>query len=80
MRRFLSYVLPFLLIIIFFRFFNFILFYAIRFWYITLPLGLYIFYEIRKSRKQKKFKDQTGLDPDKEVKLKDKPVIEDDEK
>jgi len=56
------------------------MYFAIRFWYISIPLALYLLYEFRKSRKQKKFKQDTGLDPENEVKLKEDAVIEDEEK
>ncbi len=80
MKNFLNYIIPFLVLILVFRFFSFIMYFAIRFWYISIPLVLYLLYEFRKSRKQKKFKQDTGLDPEKEVKLKDDPIIEDEEK
>ena len=80
MRNLLNYIIPFLILILVFRFFNFIMYFAIRFWYISIPLALYLFYEFRKSRKQNRFKQDTGLDPDNEVKLKDDPIIEDEEK
>ena len=58
-----------------FRFFGFILRFGIKFWYIAVPLIiiLYLF------RKKKVKNNIDGLDPDKEIKLKDKPIIEDDE-
>ena len=55
------------------------MYYAIKFWYISIPLTLYLFYEYRKSSKRKKFKQDTGLNPDNEVKLKEDPIIEDEE-
>ncbi|MDA3814733.1 MAG: hypothetical protein PF570_10840 [Candidatus Cloacimonetes bacterium] len=80
MKNFLNYIIPFHVLILVFRFFNFIMYFAIRFWYVSIPLVLYLLYEFRKSRKQKKFKQDTGLDPEKEVKLKDDPIIEDEDK
>jgi len=80
MRNLLNYIVPFLILILVFRFFNFIMYFAIRFWYVSIPLALYLFYELRKSRKKNKFKQDTGLDPDDEVKLKEDPVIEDEDK
>ena len=80
MKNLLNYIIPFLILILIFRFFNFIMYFAIRFWYVSVPLALYLFYEFRKSRKQNRFKQDTGLDPNKEVKLKEDAVIEDEEK
>jgi len=58
-----------------FRFFGFIFRFGFKFWYIAVPLIiiLYLF------RKKKVKNNIDGLDPDKEIKLKDKPIIEDDE-
>ncbi|MBT3756016.1 MAG: hypothetical protein HOK80_02830 [Candidatus Cloacimonetes bacterium] len=80
MRNLLNYIVPFLVLILVFRFFNFIIFYAIRFWYVSIPLILYFLYEFNKSRKKRSFKHETGLDPGDEVKLKEDPVIEDEDK
>ena len=79
MKNLLNYIIPFLILILVFRFFNFIMYYSIKFWYISIPLVLYLFYEFRKSSKRKKFKQDTGLNPDNEVKLKEDPIIEDEE-
>jgi hypothetical protein len=56
--------------------------FAIRFWFIILPLILILYYYIRKRKESIKFRKTTGLDPEKEVKLKKEPKIEveDDEK
>jgi len=54
--------------------------YAIRFWYVSIPLILYFLYEFRKSKKRTIFRRETGLNPEDEVKLKEDPVIEDEEK
>ena len=78
MKNLLNYIIPFLILILVFRFFNFVMYFAIRFWYISIPIALYLLYEFRKSRKRKKFKQDTGLDPNKEVKLKEDAVIEDE--
>ena len=80
MKNLLNYIVPFLILILVFRFFNFIMYFAIRFWYVSIPFVLYLFYEFRKSSKKKKFKQNTGLDPEKEVKLKEDAIIEDEEK
>lgn len=80
MKNLLNYIVPFLILILVFRFFNFIMYFAIRFWYVSIPFVLYILYEFRKSSKKKKFKQNTGLDPEKEVKLKEDAIIEDEEK
>lgn len=79
MKNLLNYIVPFLILILVFRFFNFIMYFAIKFWYVSIPLVLYLLYEFRKSSNRKKFKQDTGLDPDKEVKLKEDAVIEDEE-
>ena len=80
MKNLLNYIIPFLILILVFRFFNFVMYFAIRFWYVSIPLVLYLIYEFRKSRKKNNFKQDTGLDPDNEVKLKEDPIIEDEEK
>jgi len=55
------------------------MYFAIRFWYVSIPLVLYLLYEFRKNRKKNKFKQDTGLNPKDEVKLKEDAVIEDEE-
>ncbi|MDP8201018.1 MAG: hypothetical protein P9M11_02635 [Candidatus Tenebribacter burtonii] len=79
MKNLLNYIIPLIILILVFRFFNFIMFFAIRFWYVSIPLTLYLLYEFKRSRKKQRFKQDTGLDPDKEVKLKEDAVIEDEE-
>ena len=44
--------------------------FAIRFWFIILPLIFILYYYISKRKKSIKFRKTTGLDPEKEVKLK----------
>ena len=56
------------------------MYFVIRFWYVSIPLVLYLIYEFRKSRKKNKFKQDTDLNPDNEVKLKEDAVIEDEDK
>ena len=80
MKNLLNYIIPFLILILVFRFFNFVMYFAIRFWYVSIPLVLYLLYEFRKSRKKNKFKQDTGLNPKDEVKLKEDAVIEDEYK
>jgi len=79
MKNLVNYLFPFLLLIIIFRFFNIIMFYAIRFWYVSIPLVIYLVYSTLRRREKTKFSKQTGLDPDDEVKLKEKPIIEDED-
>jgi len=55
------------------------MFYAIRFWYVSIPLVIYLVYSTLRRREKTKFSKQTGLDPDDEVKLKEKPIIEDED-
>jgi hypothetical protein len=50
--------------------------FAIRFWYIVLPFILILYYYISKRKESIKFRKATGLDPEKEVKLKKEPKIE----
>ncbi len=82
MRAYIRYLVLFLFLIVIFRFFGFIMSFTIRFWYIILPLILIFYYYIRKQKESLKFRKTTGLDPEKEVKLKKEPKIEveDDEK
>jgi len=62
-------------LLIFFRFIGFIFRFGIKYWYIVIPLMI-IFYLFRKKKRKDNI---NGLDPDKEIKLKEKPIIEDDE-
>jgi len=78
MKHLLNYIVPLLILILVFRFFSFIMYFTIRFWYVSIPLILYVIFEFRKSNKKRKFKQDTGLDPNKEVKLKEDPIIEDE--
>jgi len=78
MKNLLNYIIPFIILILIFRFFSFIMFYTIRFWYISIPLVLYLIYEFRKNRKKQTFKKDTGLNPSDEIKLKEDPIIEDE--
>jgi len=55
------------------------MYFAFKFWYVSIPLVLYFLYEFRKNRKKNKFKQDTGLNPKDEVKLKEDAVIEDEE-
>ncbi len=82
MRAYIRYLVLFLFLIVIFRFFGFIMSFAIRFWYVILPLILILYYYNGKRKESKKFRKTTGLDPEKEVKLKKDPKIEveDDEK
>ena len=76
MREYLRFLILFLFLIVIFRFFGFMMSFAIRFWFIILPLGLILYYYISKRKKSIKFRKTTGLDPEKEVKLKKEPKIE----
>ena len=76
MRVYIRYLVLFLFLIMIFRFFGFIMSFTIRFWYIILPLILFLYYYYGKKKEGKKFKKTTGLDPEKEVKLKKEPKIE----
>lgn len=55
------------------------MFYAIRFWYVSIPLLIYLFYKFMKNKKRSDFSKTTGLDPDNEVKLKEDPIIKDED-
>jgi hypothetical protein len=70
------------IVMLVFRFFGFIMAFTVRFWFIVLPVVLLLYYYSKKSKAKKEFKSNTGLDPDKEVKLKQEPdiTIESDEK
>ena len=76
MRGYLRFFILFLFLIVIFRFFGFIMSFAIRFWYVILPLILILYYYFRKQKENIKFRKTTGLDPEKEVKLKKEPKIE----
>ena len=78
MKNILNYIIPFIVLILVFRFFSFIMYFAFRFWYISIPLVLYLVYEFRRNRKKRKFNQETGLDPSDEIKLKEDPIIEDE--
>jgi len=77
MKELTRILLPVLIFFIMMRFFRFLLVFMIRFWFITIPVGviLYIYFR-RKIRLRKEFQN---LDPDKEIKTYPEPTIEDDE-
>jgi TctA family transporter len=81
MRKFYLYFVSMLIFFFVFRFFGFIMAYAIRYWFIILPVILIIYFHRRRLRVQKDYRSQSGLDPHKEVKLKEEPeiIIEDEE-
>ncbi|MCF7794469.1 MAG: hypothetical protein K9N09_03045 [Candidatus Cloacimonetes bacterium] len=79
MRGFYWYLITFVTIMLFFRFFGFIMAYAIRFWFVVIPVVLILYYYFRKQKADNTFKRNTGLDPDKEVKLKEEPKVEEEE-
>ena len=79
MNRMFWYFISMLVLFLVFRFFGIIMVYAIRFWFISIPLVLLLLYYLRKKRSNKSFNSQTGLDPGKEVKLKQEPEIKIDE-
>ncbi len=76
MKGYLRFLILFLFLIVIFRFFGFIMSFAIRFWFIVLPLILILYYYLSKRKESIKFMKKTGLDPEKEVKLKKEPKIE----
>ncbi|HPR18814.1 MAG TPA: hypothetical protein PLD62_11275 [Candidatus Cloacimonadota bacterium] len=76
MRGLYWYLVAFLIILLIFRFFSFIMAFAIRFWYVTIPLAVAVYITFRTRKEKKEFRAKTGLDPNKEVKLKQEPKIE----
>jgi len=72
----LIFILVFILLS---RFIGRIFVYGIRFWYISVPLVIYLYFTFRDKAKKKQFKKRTHLDPDKEVKLKKDVEINDGE-
>lgn len=79
MRSFYWYLISFIVIMLIFRFFSFIMAFAIRFWFVVIPLILILSYYFRRKRESKVFKQNTGLDPHKELKLKKAPKVEEEE-
>ena len=75
MKNIYWYLVFMLVFFLVFRFFGRVMFYAIRFWYIVLPAVLLLYFFGRQKRDKKDFRAHTGLDPDKEVKLKQEPEI-----
>lgn len=65
--------------ILFWRFIGRIFYYTARFWYVSFPLILYLYFLFKKKRTKKNFQKRTKLDPDKEVKLKKDAEINDEE-
>ncbi|MCK4654754.1 MAG: hypothetical protein KAU01_09935 [Candidatus Cloacimonetes bacterium] len=76
MRPVFRYFVLFLIFFLLFRFFGIIFSFTIRFWYIVLPVLIYFYFVAKKRLENKYTKRRTGLDPDKEVKLKKEPKIE----
>ncbi|MDY6915093.1 MAG: hypothetical protein SVM86_02080 [Candidatus Cloacimonadota bacterium] len=64
-----KYILYALIVFLVIRFFGYIMFYAIRFWYVSIPVFIYIYVRLRKIRKEK---DKNVIDAD-------FTIIEDDE-
>lgn len=75
-RNFTWYLIIFLILILFFRFSGFAIKLAIKFWYIAVPVGVYLYIS---NRKKKQKRDIKGMDPDKEIKTYPPPTIEDEE-
>jgi len=78
MRSIFKYIIPFLIIILLFKFIGFIFQVSIKFWYIVLPLAIYYYVSSKIKMKKREFKNRTHLYPEKEVKLKKEVEIEDD--
>lgn len=90
MKAIYYYLLIFLVVFLLLRFvgvaFSFLMIvsarfisFLFRFWYVSLPLLIWLFWELRRKREVKKFKKTTGLDPKDEIKLKQEPRIEDED-
>jgi Ca2+/Na+ antiporter len=54
-----------------------VMFGILRMWYIVIPLILiiYLLFTGKKEKKPKKGHDDSGLDPSREVKLDDQPIV-----
>lgn len=61
-----------------FRFFGFILAVVIRFWFIVIPAVLVLYYYYATQKKKSRFRKNTGLDPNKEIKLTKEPTVEEE--
>lgn len=79
MNSFFRYLILFIVIIFLSRFFGLIIGKLIRFWYILLP-AVILWYLMNLNKKKKAdFHKKTGLDPEKEVHLKEEPKIEEED-
>lgn len=76
-RSIIWYIALILILVIFFRFSRFIIILAIKFWYVSIPLVLYLSWRYRKKRQERKI---SGFDPQNEIKTYPPPSFDDDEK
>jgi hypothetical protein len=74
-EKIINFVFWLLIVFIFFRFFRFIVWGALRFWFVSVPLIILIYFLIKKKKKK-----IITLDPEKEIKIYPEPKIEDDQK
>ena len=77
MKEFLRIITPILIFFLVIRFFRFLLVFIIKFWIISLPVIIILFFYFKRRIKNKK--EFSDLDPDKEIKIYPEPTVEEDE-
>ena len=78
MRFLLAFLIIFLILGVVFRFLGFAVMLVLRFWYIAIPIAVYLYFRSKNSVKVVKREERSSLDPSKEVKLDKEPEVEDE--
>ena len=65
-----------LITVLIFRFLRYIIIFGVRFWFISIPLAILLYFLFKKKIKKK----PSPLDPDKEIKIYPERKIDDDDK
>ena len=78
-RRYLNYIILLVVLFLIIRFSQLVFFLAIKFWYISVPIAIYLVwrFHFRKISRDKKHVIN-GLDPKNEIKT-DPPTFEDED-
>lgn len=80
MNKIIRFILIFLAFYFILRFSSYILYFLLRYWYISLAFIGYFLYKMSKKKSQTEQFKKNNLDPDKEIKPDKEPIIEDEEK
>lgn len=77
MKEILKFFIPLLVFFILIRFFRIFFVLLFKFWFVSIPLLLILFFYFRKKYLRKK--EFNNLDPDKEIKVYPEPTVEDED-